>query len=83
MTTWYGYPIKNTKQKPKKAQKVYALMGGCIGDRYLVAIFSSMKKANEARDWLIKVDTYYKKYPEDLEIDIYELNGERLEVKGK
>lgn len=79
MSTWYGFPFKGTKQKPKKAKKVYVLMGGCIGDRYVVAVFSSLKKANEARDWIIEVDTYYKSHPEDLEIDTYELNGERIE----
>lgn len=65
-------------KKTKTAQKVYVLMGGCIGDKYVVAVFSSMKKANEAREWLIKVDTYYKSRPEDLDIDIFELNGERI-----
>ena len=65
-------------KKTHKAQKVYVLNGGCIGDKYVVAVFSSMKKANEAREWLINVDTYYKSHPEDLDIDIFELNGERI-----
>ena len=60
-------------------QKVYALIGGCIDDKHVVAIFSSMKKANEAREWLIKNDTYYRQEPDDLEIDTYELNGERID----
>jgi hypothetical protein len=38
-----------------------------------------MKKANEAREWIISVDTYYKSCPEDLYIDIFEMNGERIE----
>ena len=78
MTTWYGYPIKSTKRQTKKVRKVYVLNGGCIGDKYVVAVFSSMATANAARDWLIKNDTYYKSRPEDLDIDIYELNGERI-----
>ena len=59
--------------------KVYALNGGCIGDRYVLGIFSSMKKAKEAREWIISVDTYYKSNPDDLSIDVFELNGERID----
>lgn len=69
----------NYRAKKKNVKKVYALEGGCIGDRYVIAIFSSMKKAEEAKAWLIKVDTYYKSCPNDLCIDVYELNGERIE----
>ena len=58
--------------------KVYALIGGCIDDKHVVGIFSSMKKANEAKAWLVKNDTYYRKEPDDLEIETYELNGERI-----
>ena len=60
-------------------QKVYVLNGGCIGDKYVVGVFSSMKKANEAKAWLIKNDTYYRQEPDDLEIDTYELNGEMVD----
>ena len=60
-------------------KKVYVLMGGCIGDKYVLGVFSSMKRANEAREWLIKNDTYYRQEPDDLEIDTYELNGERID----
>lgn len=59
-------------------KKVYVLMGGCIDDKHVVSVFSSIKKATEAREWIIKVDTYYKSNPDDLEIDVYELNGERI-----
>ena len=38
--------------------KAYVLMGGCIGDSYVVGVFSSAKKANEAREWIIENDTY-------------------------
>lgn len=65
---------KNTIMK-----KVYVLMGGCIDDKHVLGVFSSMKKATEAVEWLIKVDTYYKYNPDDLEIETYELNGERVE----
>ena len=65
-------------KKTKSAIKVYVLMGGYIGDSYVVGVFSSMKKANEAREWIIKVDTYYKANPDDLYVDTYELNGERI-----
>ena len=60
-------------------KKVYVLMGGCIDDKHVLGVFSSMKKANEAKAWLIEVDTYYKRNPDDLEIETYELNGERID----
>lgn len=59
--------------------KVYVLMGGCIGDIHVVGVFSSAKKANETREWIISVDTYYKKYPGDLYVDVFEMNGERID----
>ena len=59
-------------------QKVYALEGGCITDRHVLGIFSSEKKAEAAKKWLIENDTYYKYDPDDLEIQVFELNGERL-----
>ena len=60
-------------------QKVYALIGGCIDDKHVVGIFSSMKKANEAKAWLIKNDTFYRQEPNELEVETYELNGERID----
>ena len=60
-------------------KKVYVLMGGCIDDKHVVGVFSSMKKTTEAREWIIEVDTYYKRNPDDLEIETYELNGERID----
>lgn len=59
--------------------KAYVLMGGCVGDSYVVGVFSSMKKANEAREWIVANDTYYKKYPNDLYVDVFEMNGERID----
>lgn len=59
--------------------KAYVLMGGCVEDSHVVGVFSSMKKANEAREWIIIVDTYYKKNPNDLYIDVFEMNGERID----
>lgn len=60
-------------------KKVYVLMGGCIDDKHVVGVFSSEKKANEAKAWLINNDTYYRQEPDDLEVDTYELNGERVD----
>ena len=60
-------------------KKVYVLMGGCIDDKRVLGVFSSMKKVNEAKAWLIEVDTYYKRNPDDLEVETYELNGERID----
>ena len=60
-------------------KKVYVLMGGCIDDKHVLGVFSSIKKATKAKEWLIEVDTYYKQNPDDLEIETYELNGERID----
>lgn len=65
--------------KRKIGQKVYVLNGGCIGDRYVVGVFSSKKKAQEAREWIIQNDTYYKSNSDELDIDVFEMNGERID----
>ena len=65
--------------KRKIGQKVYVLNGGCIGDRYVVGVFSSKKKAQEAREQIIQNDTYYKSNPDELDIDVFEMNGERID----
>lgn len=54
--------------------KVYVLNGGCIDDRYVVAVFSSKKKAEEEREKIIKTDNFYKHSPDDLWIEEFELN---------
>lgn len=54
--------------------KAYVLMGGCIGDSHVIGVFSSMKKANKAREWIIENDTYYKIHPNDLYVDTFEMN---------
>lgn len=65
--------------KRKIGQKVYVLNGGCIGDRYVVGVFSSKKKAEAAREWIIQNDTYYNSNPDELDIDAFEMNGERID----
>ena len=60
-------------------KKVYVLMGGCIDDYYVVGVFSSMKKANEKREQIIKNSKFYKESPELLYVDTFELNGERID----
>lgn len=65
--------------KRKIGQKVYVLNGGCIGDHYVVGVFSSKKKAEAAREWIIQNDTYYKSNPDELDIDVFEMNGERID----
>lgn len=62
------------KQKP--ATKVYVLMENFE----VLGVFSSAKKAIEARDWLIEHDDVCRLYPADLCIDIFELNGEWIET---
>jgi hypothetical protein len=56
-------------------KNVCALMGGCIGDSYVIGVFSSLKEANEAREWIIINDTYYKKNPNELYVDVFELDS--------
>lgn len=56
------------------SRAVYVLMGGCIDDRHVVAVFSSMKRAEEERAKIIVTDHYYKSCPNDLDIEPYELN---------
>lgn len=65
--------------KKSVVKKVYVLMGGCIDDKHVLGVFSSERKINEARNWIIENDTYYKRNPDDLEIETYELNGERID----
>lgn len=65
--------------KRKIGQKAYVLNGGCIGDRYVVGVFSSKKKAEAAREWIIQNDTYYKSNPDELDIDVFEMNGELID----
>lgn len=60
-------------------RKVYVLMSGIIDDDCVLGVFSSKKKVDEARTWLINNDTYYKSFPNDLYVDVFELNGERIE----
>ena len=58
---------------------LYVLNGGCIGDRYVVGVFSSKKKAEAAMEWIIQNDTYYKSNPDELDIDVFEMNGEQID----
>ena len=46
--------------KRKIGQKAYVLNGGCVGDRYVVGVFSSKKKAEAAREWIIQNDTKHR-----------------------
>ena len=59
-------------------QKVYVMTHGNVENGWVLAVFSSSKKAKEAKEWLIKVDTHYNANPNDLNISTFELNGERL-----
>ena len=55
-------------------KNIYVLSGGCIGDRYVIGVFSSKKRANEERERIIKTDSYYRNNPDDLEVEVFELN---------
>lgn len=58
--------------------KVYVLIGGCIDDKHVLGVFSSVKKIEQARKTLIKLDKYYQEFPDDLEIETFCLNGENI-----
>lgn len=60
-------------------KKVYVLFDIYDGYEITLGVFSSMKKAQEAVEWLVKIDTHYKKIPSRLSIVPFELNGERIE----
>lgn len=59
--------------------KVYVLMSGIINSDYVLGVFSSKKKVDEAVTWLIDNDAHYKSNPNDLYVDVFELNGERID----
>lgn len=54
--------------------KVYVLNGRCETDRYVVGVFSTMEKAEEEKQRIIKTDSYYRNYPDDLNIDEFALD---------
>jgi hypothetical protein len=59
-------------------QKVYVMSAKYHGDNIVLGVFSSKAKANEAKEWILKVDMYYKSRPQDLWIETFEMNGERV-----
>lgn len=54
--------------------QVYILVGGCVGDKYNIGVYSTMDLAEKEMKWMIKNDSYYKKYPNDLDIEEQFLN---------
>lgn len=59
-------------------QKVYVMSARYQGDHIVLGVFSSKAKANEAVAWLLENDMYYKRRPNDLWIETFEMNGERI-----
>lgn len=56
----------------------FVLMGGCVDDRHVIGVFSSMQKAEEEKARLISVNKYYETYPDDLDIDVCEMDKSKL-----
>lgn len=56
----------------------FVLMGGCVDDRHVIGVFSSMQKAEEEKARLISVNKYYEAYPDDLDIDVCEMDKSKL-----
>ena len=59
-------------------QKVYVMSARYQGDNIVLGVFSSKAKANEAREWILEADMYYKHRPNDLWIETFVMNGERI-----
>lgn len=59
-------------------QKVYVLSGKYHGTWDVLGVFSSRERANKAREWILEHDMYFKSRPNDLGIETFELNGERI-----
>lgn len=53
---------------------VYVLMGGCIDDQHVVGVFTSNKRANEMKEWLIRNDRFYHDSPDCLDVEPHKLN---------
>ena len=61
------------------ATKVYVLMCKYPDDtHYVLGVFSSKKKVDEAKKWLFEIDMYHKHHPDSLYVDTYELNGDKI-----
>ena len=67
----------------KCMKKAYVLIGEFVEDTNVLGVFSSVKKANEAKKWLEENDTYYKENPEELRVIPYEMNGERISQRKR
>lgn len=59
-------------------QKVYVMNAKFHGTNNTLGVFSSKAKADEAVKWILKVDMYFKSRPQDLWIETFEMNGERI-----
>lgn len=57
-------------------KKVYVLLGANIEDDIVIGVFSSIKKANEAKAFIIENDKFYRTRKDALDIKTYELNKE-------
>lgn len=57
--------------------RVYVLIGGCVSDRYIIGVYSSDDAAEKERQKIIKTDSHYKLYPDDLEIEEFILDERR------
>lgn len=55
--------------------RVYVLTGGCVGDRYVIGVYSSVEAAEKERQKIIKTDSYYELHPDDLEIEEFILDA--------
>ena len=61
---------------------MYILIGGCISDRSVIGVFSSVELAEQEKQWYIDNDSYYKKYPNDLDIEIFALDNGKSIIKN-
>lgn len=55
--------------------RVYVLTGGCDGDRYVIGVYSSGEAAEKEKQKIIKTNSHYELYPDDLEVEGFILNA--------
>ena len=65
--------------KPRVYVLSGVLSGSCVGDRYIIGIYSSDEAAEKERQEIIETDSHYKLYPTDLAIEEFILD-ERGEI---
>lgn len=62
-----------------KVEKMHVLIGKRNGDKAVLGVFSSAKRANDAREHIINGDAYYQEHLGCLWVEAFELNGQKMD----